>query len=359
MQEKEYKIERHDLSEDKSLKPWSAADEYLLQTFNELEKKPKHVGVYHDRFGYFACHLEVDTLTLIVANKSQEKAITANTEANKLPVPNFSNPLSPLKKKTDFVLMKIPKSLGLFQLFLEHISNNSMVKVKVTCAFMTRHFSPKYLSIAEEYFETVEQSRAVKKSRILILSGKKKRTNKHELTTSLDYKGQLYKQYLGVFSSDHIDYATQFFLENIELNKTDKKILDLASGNGIIGIEASKQLPEAEVHLMDDAYLAVESAKLNTKNKKIHHHYNNELSIFDKETFDLIITNPPFHFEHEINIQITLELFRGCHTRLKKGGNLQIVSSKHLNFKVHLTPLFSNVKIISEDKKFVIYKCIK
>ncbi|MBL4708340.1 MAG: methyltransferase, partial [Flavobacteriales bacterium] len=46
-----------------------------------------------------------------------------------------------------------------------------------------------------------------------------------------------YKQYWGVFSAKHIDYATQYFLEHIKLNPTDNSILDLASGNGVIGNE--------------------------------------------------------------------------------------------------------------------------
>ena len=358
IEEKKYKIDRHDLSEDRSLRPWSAADEYLLQTFSASENKPNHLAIYNDRFGFLGCHLHSFTPTVILTHKSQEKAIDSNFRANDITLPNFSNPLSPLDNKVDFALVKIPKSLGLFQLFLEQITQNSTDDVSVICAFMTRHFTPNLLQIAQEYFDVVEQSRALKKSRTLTLT-KKKKTIKKELISSLSYKSQEYRQYLGVFSGDHIDYATQFFLEHLDLKKTDQCILDLASGNGIIGNEIVKQLPDAEIHLMDDSYLAVSSAELNIQGKNIHHHYNNDLSIFDDQTFDLIVTNPPFHFEYEINIQVSLELFRGCFRCLKEGGNLQIVASKHLNYKVHLEPLFTSVQIVDEDKKFIIYKCIK
>lgn len=358
MQYKMYKIERHDLSEDKSLKAWSAADEYLLQAFNDLENKPKHIGIYNDIFGFLGCHLHTFKPTVILSQKSQEKAIISNFETNNIPLPDFANPLSSLENKMDFALVKIPKSLGLFQLFLEQITQNSSDYVKVVCAFMTRNFSPKFLEIASEYFEVVEQSRALKKARLLILS-KKKETNKTEIITSINYKGHEYKQYLGVFSADHIDYATQFFLDNIDLKQTDKTLLDLASGNGIIGNEIFKKLPNAEIHLMDDSSLAVSSAELNINGENIHHHLNNDLSIFENNTFDLIVTNPPFHFEYEINIKVPLALFKDCFRCLKKGGNLQIVANKHLNYKVHLDPIFRSVKIIAEDKKFIVYKCIK
>jgi 16S rRNA G1207 methylase RsmC len=336
----------------------SAADEYLLHAFNATENKPNHLAIYNDRFGFLGVNLHSFTPTLILTHKSQEKAIDSNFKANNIPLPDFSNPLSPLDKKMDFALVKIPKSLGLFQLFLEHITQNSTDDVTVICAFMTRHFTPNLLQIAHEYFVVAEQSRALKKARTLILT-KKKKTIKRELITSISYKSQDYRQYPGVFSADHIDYATQFFLENLNLKNTDQCILDLASGNGIIGSEIAKQLPGAEIHLMDDSYLAVSSAELNIKGKNIHHHYNNDLSIFDDQTFDLIVTNPPFHFEYEINIQVSIELFRGCFRCLKKDGSLQIVANKHLNYKVHLEPLFTSVKLLAEDKKFVVYKCIK
>lgn len=357
-QEKKYRIERYDLATDNSLMPWSAADEYLLQSVHGLRTKSKHLCIYNDRFGFLTCHLHAFNPTVILTHISQKKAIQNNLLENNIPLANFTNPLSTLDNKMDIAFVKIPKSLVLFQLFLEQITNNSTNNISVVCAFMTRHFSPNLLQIAQDYFEKVEQTKALKKARLLILSHKKEST-KREMITSIDYNNQTYKQYPGVFSAEHIDYATQFFLEHLELAKTDHNILDLAAGNGIIGNEIYKQKPDAEIHLMDDSYLAVCSAALNIQGQNIHHHYNNELSIFEDATFDLIVTNPPFHFEYETNIQITFELFKGCFRCLKDGGKLQLVANKHLNYKVFLEVLFSAVQIVAENKKFIIYKCIK
>lgn len=357
-QKNKYKIERHDLSTDKSLKAWSAADEYLFNSIESLDLTPSHLGVYNDRFGFLACQLNSLCPSLIITNKSQEKAIRSNLELNKLNTLKFINPLSDTDNKFDCVLMKIPKSLGLFQFFLEHIACNTTENATVICSFMTRNFTPKMLQIAHEYFEVVEQSRAVKKARLLTLSQKLK-TTKKDLQTSVIYNESEYRQYLGVFSANHIDYATQFFLEHIEIDKNDNKVLDLASGNGVIACELLKRNPEGEFHLMDDSYLAVASAKMNVSGENIFHHFNNDLSIFEHDSFDLIVTNPPFHFEYEINIQVPLALFKECHRCLKQDGNLQVVANKHLNYKIHLDKIFKKVVVVAEDKKFVVYKCIK
>ena len=356
--QKDLIIKRHDLSNDHSLRPYSAADEYLLNTLNNLKQKPNALAIYHDRFGYLSCLLNSLNHTTIITNKSQYKAIELNTEANDLSFPSTCNPLSLLATPSDFVLMKVPKSFSLFQLYLEHIAQNSTNDITVVVSFMTRHFSTKILDIAQQYFENVEQSRAIKKARVLTLTGKKQ-TKKQECIDVLEHNSTSYKQYWGVFSAKHIDFATQFFLEHLVLKTTDNTILDLASGNGVIGNEISKKLPKANVHLMDDSHLAVESAKLNVQGENIHHHFDNNLNAFETGSFDLIATNPPFHFEHEIDIQVPIQLFKECYRCLKPGGNLQIVANNHLNYSSQLKTIFPTVETVSQNENFVVIKCEK
>ena len=241
--------------------------------------------------------------TSVFTNKSQLSAIELNCKANHLNFSNSSDPISSLENKIGLALLKVPKSLALFELYLQHISQNSTTEVHVIVGYMTRHFSPKMIEIAEKHFEKVEQSRAVKKARTAILKGKKALVEAN-LIDSLEYNNQTYQQYWGVFSAKHIDYATQFFLTHIKAGHADKHILDLASGNGIIANELLKKLPNSIVHLMDDSFLAVESAKLNVKGENVHHHFENNFSTFNDNTFDLIVTNPPFHFEYEINLSL-------------------------------------------------------
>lgn len=356
--EETFVLHRHDLSDDRSLRPFSAADEYLLSSFNALSAKPNSLAIYHDRFGFLTCHLNSLKPTTVFTNKSQLKAIELNLKVNKLNLANVSNPLSALGVEIDFALIKAPKSLALLELYLNHIAQNSTNEVTVILSFMTRHFSPKIIEIAEKYFENATQSRAVKKARTVTLT-KKKQVNKLDIIDVINFNNQDYKQYSGVFSAKHIDYATQYFLEHIQLKPTDNSILDLASGNGVIAAEILKKLPEAKIHLMDDSFLAVESAKLNVQEENVQHHFDNDLSNFEDSCFDLIVTNPPFHFEYEINIKIPLQLFKESYRCLKTNGNLQVVANKHLNYITHLKSIFPTVEIITENDNFVIYKCEK
>ena len=267
-------------------------------------------------------------------------------------------PLYKLKTPFDLVLIKIPKSLDLFRFQLDQLHESLKEDALVICAFMTKYFSAKILKIAEDYFELCEQSVAWKKARLLFLK-KKRKVEKKELINSISYsKKKEFKQYYGVFSAKKIDQATLLLIQHLDVRLGHNKILDLACGNGILAHAALVNKPNAEIHLLDDSELAIASCKINIDSEKACFHYNDTLDNFENNTFDLIISNPPFHFEHETNIEVALNLFKEVKRCLKKGGSFQLVTSNHLNSKTHLNKLFHKVNIIAQNEKFVVYHCV-
>ena len=262
-------------------------------------------------------------------------------------------------EKFDIVLMKIPKSVNLFQLYLAQIVTCIKDDTVVYCSFMTRHFTKRLLVISNKYFEVVEQSVAKKKARLLILK-KKKELKVNELINKLSLgDGQILIQYYGVFSAKEIDQATQFFINNLHMEEDTKEVLDLAAGNGVIGYTIQKQLPNCKIHLIDDFYLAVESAKLNLKGENVYFHYNDTLKEIEENSIDLVVCNPPFHFEYETNIEVSLRLFKEVSYCLKQGGKFQMVANRHINYGPHLERVFNKVVQVMHNEKFEIYNCIK
>jgi len=357
-------IQRYPKTNNKSLVAWNAADEYLLSYFQKQECKNPNILLQGDRFGFLACHLATYNPTSVITYKSQEKALHLNLEGNNLTASNISviNPLDSISKVIDIALVKIPKSLDLFKLYLYQISKNTNKDSVVFASFMTKHFSKQMLKIASEFYEEVEQSLAWKKSRILILK-RPKPYNKQSLISSIKLSDSFeLKQYFGVFSARNIDYATSFLLENISLNKSDSRILDLASGNGIIAYSILQKYEnnsweKPEMHLLDDSYLAIESSKLNLPNINTYYHYNDNMEVFEDKYFDLIVTNPPFHFEYEINTEISVGFFKQAHRCLNTGGRFQLVFNRHLNYKPLLRRVFKNVELVAENSKFVVLLC--
>ena len=333
----------------------------MLKYLEEEKINSNSMVIYNDLFGFLSCALNKLSPITIVETKSQENAIQQNYLFNKIPFisERFLNPLSEIPSKVELGLIKIPKSLELFRLFLYQLSKCLTDDSTVICGFMTRHFSNQMITIAEEFFESVEQSKAWKKSRLLILKKKKGFQEIDSLNSIKLNDSEIIKQYFGVFSANNIDYATQFLLENLQINTNENKILDLGCGNGVIGYSARKIKNDCEIHLLDDSFLAVESSKLNLGINNTCFHYNDNLNDFADEFFDLVISNPPFHFGHETNIEVTLDLFQQVNRCLKNKSRFLLVANKHLNYKTHLIKIFDNVITINENDKFIIYNCIK
>lgn len=357
---KELIINRYPKTDNRSLQGWNAADEHLAVFLKESDISSPSVAIYNDRFGFLSCHLSIYNPTIILTYKSQEKSIRLNLNANHISYSKdrFGFPLSPLPSMVDMGLIKIPKSLGLFRLFLYHITQSLSANGMVICAFMTRHFSPRLLTIAGEFFADVNQSKAWKKSRLLIL--KKKCVFKEiSLLNFVPFNGNELQQYFGVFSANNIDHATQFLLDNLDIKQNEQRIMDLASGNGVIAYSIRQQHPDVELHLLDDFYLAIESAKLNLPEQNIFFHYNDGLDDIADNFFDLVVSNPPFHFEYETNIEVSVRLFHDVKRCLNKNGRFLIVASRHLNYSTHLSGIFGSTRVIAKNNKFEILECFK
>ncbi|WP_340106708.1 class I SAM-dependent methyltransferase [Rhodohalobacter sp. 8-1] len=360
-------IHRYPETSNKSLRAWNAGDEYILEQLDGMDVAGKSIAIYNDRFGYLSCHLAELKPHAVIHRKSQEKSILMNSRLNIITVEaeQFYTPFSSLPKSVDIGLMQIPKSVDLFRFFLHKLSESLSDDGIAICAFMTKYFTPALLEIAGDYFEEVDQSLAQKKSRILVLSKKKPLPDVSFIETfSHLFNGkhtETLSQYPGVFSYGQVDYATRFLLDNFSLSETEKAVLDVGSGNGVISKALQLQDPnkERQFHLMDDSILAIESSKLNVDKNISTFHWTDTLDEMEDQSIDLAISNPPFHFGHETNIEISVDLFREVAGVLTPGSRFVCVANQHLGYKPFLKKFFRSVQVLTQNKKFVVYESRK
>lgn len=389
--DQDFTLLRYPETSNQSLRAWSAADELLLRYYDaarEGAETPPQTAIVHDRFGMLATVLQSFGPAVVLSFSSQEKSLRQNLLSNKLPVQDehWLKPLDPMPFAPDITLMKVPKSVDLFRLYL-HQLHQAFMKAGAEAApviyagFMTRHFTPQMLEAAGEYFEEVSQTKARKKARLLEL--RKPRADAslsenpqqlmHEIAAKIppakvsgedvaidaDAITLSLRQYYGVFSAGGVDAATLLLLEHLKVAEDEQTLLDIGCGNGIIGLELWRQKPGSELHLMDDAALAVASARYNIKqvaagalDEQILLHQYDGLDMFPNGFFDFIVSNPPSHLEHENNIEVALALFGEAAKKLRPGGRIMIVSSKHHNFRTHLKKSFTSVHAIARNENF-------
>lgn len=352
--EQSFLLDRYPPTTQKSLQAWSSADELLIEF---AKSRIGNVAIYGDVFGALAVSINTADPVLIINAQSQKKSIDANLRRN------FGEDISdrtafPMGKLPCFfhsILIRVPKSLGMFELYLQQASVHLGCGGQIACGFMTKYFTPRLLTIASKYFNVVEQSRAEKKARLLFLSAPKELVSHEPLikTISTDWGLQL-RQYYGVFSADHIDNASLFLIDHLHVSPSEHAVLDMASGNGVLSCAVLHSNPSAQMYLVDDLWLAVESSKFNVPGAVFV--WDDTLDQFETSMFDLIVSNPPFHFGYETNIEVSLRLFTQAARCLKRSGRFLMVANKHLNYEIHLSKIFMEVKVIAENDKYIIYE---
>lgn len=357
---KKYALKRYPSTSNRTMLPANAADRYLLKYMEKEGLQEATTIIYNDQFGALGTVLNRAENYWVMANASHYKALQGNViENNDSLVLQTVHPLDKLSFQPELAVLKVPKSLALFELYLVQVAQALASEGQVVCSFMTKYFTKQLLEIAGRYFEVVEQSLAWKKSRLIILKKPKKELTLPDMLHGLTYGTEVYKQYWGVFSAQHIDYATQFFIEEWNLPEEADQILDLASGNGILAAKLQEKYPSATLHLVDDAYLAIESSKQNIQSDKAFFYLEDSLDIIPSESLDLVVSNPPFHFEHDISIEVALKLFESVARCLKSGGFFTLVANKHLGYEEHLAKWFNTIERIAGNDKFIVLKCEK
>jgi 16S rRNA (guanine1207-N2)-methyltransferase len=138
-------------------------------------------------------------------------------------------------------------------------------------------------------------------------------------------------------------------------------VLDAGCGNGIIGLFATVK-GSGMVHMIDNNLLAIASARETLSLNGIQ---NARVLIGDlnqplpPDTYDLILSNPPFHTGVAVDYQIAHALIESSYQALHPQGSLTIVANKFIRYDRLIKEIFENVSILAESGKFHVLSGLK
>jgi 16S rRNA (guanine1207-N2)-methyltransferase len=134
------------------------------------------------------------------------------------------------------------------------------------------------------------------------------------------------------------------------------KVLDVGCGFGIIGLFAATH-GAGWVDFIDSNLLATAST---TETLTINRVFNASVYTSDLlekvslNSYDLILSNPPFHAGHAIDFQITEALIRQAYQSLNPGGELQIVANRFIPYDRLIQEIFGNISYLAESGKYYV-----
>ncbi len=369
----EYRLARYPYYKKELLRAWDAADEYLLNyVYKECNaktpQKELNILIVNDGFGALATALSEHNVTVWTDSWLSHKSTQQNISRNELSEDNIKiiSSLETPDGHYDYVLVKIPKSNAFLEDQLIRIKSCLSSSTQIVAAGMAKLIHTSTLKLFEKYIGPTKTSLARKKARLIFPQVNE--LIQHDTSPypkSYLLEGTKYKiiNHANVFSRDRLDIGTRFFLQHIPQSETYKKIIDLACGNGIVGLIAAEKNPTADILFLDESFMAVKSARENV-NKNLPRHDKNRFEVTDclsgieNNSADLILNNPPFHQNNVIGDQVAWKMFKQSKDVLTKNGELWVIGNRHLAYHIKLKKIFGNCEMIASDNKFVILKSV-
>ena len=163
--------------------------------------------------------------------------------------------------------------------------------------------------------------------------------------------------YPGVFSHGELDPGTRFLLETLDRPRF-RRVLDWGCGSGVIGTYLQLLRPESSVDLVDSHAMAVRSAEETmTVNGLPPGGVGASDGFSDvRGTFDLIVSNPPFHAGIRTEMSVSERMIRESGRFLLPGGRLVLVANAFLRYADTLRESFKDVRVLAENPSYRVFE---
>ncbi|MFJ2287643.1 methyltransferase [Pseudomonas iridis] len=351
------------------LQAFDAADEYLL---NYLAAQQPVAGtrvlVLNDSFGALAASLlgkvEVSSSgDSFLGFQGLEKNLLRNGQAfdaiQGIPASE------PLVGPFDRVLIRVPKTLALLEEQLIRLQGQLAPGAEVIAAAMIKHLPRAAGDLLERYIGPVQASLAVKKARLLIATpeAKEPAVSPYPSRYRLDAPAIELINHANVFCREGLDIGTRAFLPHLPKNLGSARVADLGCGNGVLAIASALQNPDAHYTLVDESFMAVQSAAENWRaalgDRDMIVRAGDGLAGQEAQSLDVVLCNPPFHQQQVVGDFLAWRMFQQAREALVVGGALYIVGNRHLGYHSKLARLFRGVEQVANTPKFVILKARK
>ncbi len=370
-----FDLQRYPEIKNQPLQAWDAADLYILRHLDEAGclSSDNRLLIMNDSFGALTTALAETKPQVMGDSYLAHKAIQQNLLNNRIDTEKITQltSLDHLQGQYDTVLIKVPKTLALLEDQLYRLRTVCSEKTLIVAAGMTKHIHTSTLKLFETIIGPTQTSLAWKKARLILAQREPNLTvgtspypDRYRLSqTDAAVEGE-YINHANVFSRQKLDIGSRFLLPCIPSSDRYQRIVDLACGNGVLGIRAAELNPQATVLFTDESYMAIESAKQNAMHllddsERCEFLVTDGMQGIEENSVDLIVNNPPFHQQNVVGDYIAWSMFRQAYRCLRKGGELYVVGNRHMAYHAKLKKLFGSFDNLSASKKFVVLRATK
>ncbi len=364
----------------RNLLAWDAADELLVAEAMAHLKPGQRVAVVDDSFGALAlglAHLDPDVVSDSAALTG---ALALNAAANSLGCPSVMGwdrwldaslraDQTPQVPRYDAVILKVPRQLDYLAFLLRWCNQVLRPGGLILTGGMIKHLPDQAVRVYQELVQTEAVLPARKKARLVLC---------RPGTATLAGWERLWRGYTlagfpsplqglpAVFSRERIDPGSRELLPLIRVHVTrlpeQAAVLDLACGNGLLGLTALANRPDLRLSFADVSSQAVMSARKNLAASGLipadapGRYYHADGVPEQTGPCRLILLNPPFHEGGTVGDHIALRLFAQAAGSMTPDGALLMVGNRHLGYHRSLHRFFTDVEQLQATPRFVVFR---
>lgn len=350
------------------LRAWDAADELLLEEARLWVTAKSRVLVVDDQFGALTLGLSDHAPVSVADSAALDKALTANAARNP-DRPVSVSPCSWLHPPTgsfDLVVMRIPRQAEYLAWLLRWVNGVLAENGCLLAGGMIKHLPDRSVDVFSAAVATDAVLPARKKARVVVCRRGGERLDNWAGTWK-GYNAPLVPVAVeampAVFARDRLDIGTRELLPlitpSVRALSAGARVLDLACGNGVLGLTALASRLDVDVDFSDVSSQAIASVRRNLERSgylaRAQLHHSDGISSACSQ-YPLILLNPPFHEGGVVGDHIALRLFSDAARHLAPGGRLLMVGNRHLGYHKTLKRFFRKVEQRAASPRFVVFE---
>ena len=354
----DFRLHRYPARRDEPLQAWCAADILILDEIHRIGLPLADALVVNDEHGTLSVALQAGALWTDSALTAL--ALRRNLAANQRPdVPVVWSTAAPVGTP-GLVALRVPKQLSYLEYQLALLAPILSAGTRVLAAGMDKHLSPQVAVLLEQYIGPTQRHRGKRKARLFSATRDDRECVPARAVSSYycDSLAAELQALPNVFSRERLDGGSHLLLAQLARLAPASAVLDLACGNGVLGLAAFKARIAPGVTFADESALAIASSQLNAgrlfpgDSGAFAFHHDDGLENYTAPAVDLILCNPPFHLNHAVDEYAGRRLLAQCARHLQPGGRLCLVANRHLDYLPTLKRHFKTVEKLAGDRRF-------
>lgn len=324
---------------------------------DEAGDLPSHVLVLDDPDG---------TLVTAVAASGVDVRAWADDVRAEAAIPSALRLSDPSDWTPDLVLWRLPRSLSALEDTAQTLAARLPSHSRIVAGGRVKHMTPSQNAVLARSFSQVIASRGRQKSRVLHASGPLPAPQRWPQRRYLPEVGLTAVAHGNVFSTNRLDDGTHLLLRTLarlsdpsEGPPTRGTALDLGCGSGLIASWLA--LHGWITTATDVSRAALLSTQLTARanHAEVLLRRADGLSGIAPESFDLIVSNPPFHRAAAKDSTDAFTWISAASGVLRPGGELWLVFNSHLPYLPALRRHVGPTCIEAQDRNFIVTRSMK